>query len=135
MITRHSEARWTGNLEDGSGSFTGRYGFKSRFASGPGTNPEELIAAAYAGCYSMAPAHALGEQGHHPRTVHTVAKVSLNQKGGGVEIPEIELITEADVPGLDAAGFQAGARDARENCPVSQVLAGAKIHLNAKLVG
>ena len=142
MITRNSEAEWTGALKDGSGrvklgsgAFEGRYGFQSRFESGPGTNPEELIAAAHAGCFSMALAHALEEKGHAPRRVHTVATVSLNQKGGGFEIPAIELTTEAEVPGLDAAGFQTIAEDAKANCPVSKVLAGAQITLKAKLLG
>ena len=142
MITRNSEAEWTGDLKDGSGrvklgsgAFEGRYGFKSRFESGPGTNPEELIAAAHAGCYSMALAHALGEKGHNPRRVHTVATVSLNAKGGGFEIPDIELVTEAEVSGLDDAGFQTIAADAKANCPVSKVLAGARITLKARLLG
>ena len=142
MLTRKSEAEWNGDLKAGSGqvklgsgAFTGQYGFKSRFESGPGTNPEELIAAAHAGCFSMALAHALGEAGHSPKRVHTVASVHLNQAGGGFEIPEIELATEAEVPGLDDAGFQAIAEDAKRNCPVSKVLAGAKITLQAKLLG
>ena len=142
MITRHSEAEWNGDLKRGkgeiklgSGAFTGPYGFQSRFESGPGTNPEELIAAAHAGCYSMALAHALGEKGHKPERVHTVAKVDLNQVEGGFEIPAIHLETEATVPGLDDATFQAIAEDAKKNCPVSKVLAGAKIDLKARLVG
>ena len=114
------------------GGVHGEYGFKSRFESGPGTNPEELIAAAHAGCYSMALAHALNEKGHKPERVPTVAQVSLNQKGGGFEIPAIALITEATVPGLDQAGFAA---IAKVNCPVSKVLAGVRITLDAKLVG
>lgn len=141
MITRNSEAEWTGDLKAGSGrvklgsgAFEGQYGFRSRFESGPGTNPEELIAAAHAGCFSMALAHALGEQGHSPRRVHTVASVHLNQTAGGFEIPDIELAAEAEVPGLDDAGFQTIAEDAKRNCPVSKVLAGARITLTAKLL-
>ena len=142
MITRHSEAEWKGDLTRGqgqvklgSGAFTGPYGFQSRFESGPGTNPEELIAAAHAGCYSMALTNALGEKGHSPQRVHTVAKVHLNQKDGGFEIPAIDLVTEAEVPGLDDATFQTIAEDAKQNCPVSKVLAGAKITLKANLIG
>lgn len=139
-ITRHADAEWKGGLQSGtgqvqlgSGAFTGPYGFKSRFESGPGTNPEELIAAAHAGCFSMALAHALEQAGHKPERIHTVAKVHLNQTGQGFEIPEIELATEAVVPNLDDAGFQTIAEDAKANCPVSKVLAGAKIHLKATL--
>ena len=142
MATRHSEAEWKGVLKDGqgeiklgSGSFTGQYGFQSRFENGPGTNPEELIAAAHAGCFSMALAHALGEKGHKPERVHTVAKVELNQVEGGFEIPAIHLETEANVPGIDDATFQTIAEEAKKNCPVSKVLAGAKIDLKAQLVG
>ncbi len=142
MITRHAEAEWNGDLKRGagevklgSGAFTGPYGFQSRFESGPGTNPEELIAAAHAGCYSMALTAALGQAGHNPQRVHTVAKVHLNQIPGGFEIPAIDLATEAQVPGLDDATFQTIAADAKQNCPVSKVLAGAKISLQAKLIG
>ena len=142
MITRHSEAEWKGDLRRGegqvklgSGAFTGPYGFKSRFESGPGTNPEELIAAAHAGCYSMALTAALSEKGHNPQRVHTVAKVHLNQVSGGFEIPQIDLETEVEVPGLDDLEFQTIAEDAKQNCPVSKVLAGAKITLDAKLLG
>lgn len=139
-ITRHADAEWKGGLKDGagqvqlgSGAFTGPYGFKSRFESGPGTNPEELIAAAHAGCYSMALTHALEGAGHQPERVHTVAVVHLNQTATGFEIPEIELTTQAVVPGLDDAAFQRIAEDAKTNCPVSKVLAGARIGLKATL--
>ena len=100
MITRHSEAAWTGDLKRGkgevklgSGAFTGPYGFQSRFENGPGTNPEELIAAAHAGCYSMALTAALGQKGHNPQRVHTVAKVHLHPKGEGFEISAGARIT------------------------------------------
>ena len=142
MITRHSEAEWKGDLRRGegqvklgSGAFSGPYGFKSRFESGPGTNPEELIAAAHAGCYSMALTAALESAGHTPQRVHTVAKVHLDQVEGGFEIPRIDLETEAEVPGLEDPTFQTIADNAKKSCPVSKVLAGAEITLHAKLVG
>jgi osmotically inducible protein OsmC len=141
MITRHSEAEWQGNLREGqgtiklgSGAFQGPYGFRSRFESGPGTNPEELIVAAHAGCFSMAFSLILSNAGHPPRRIHTTAKVVLDQVGGGYAITRIDLETEADVPGLDDAGFQTHAETAKKNCPVSKVLAGAPIHLKATLL-
>lgn len=118
----------------GNGAYEGPYSFASRFEEGAGTNPEELIAAAHAGCFSMAFAHALAQAGHEPRRVHTRADVHLSKAPeGGFHIPRIDLHTEADVPGIDDAGFQKIAQDAKKNCPVSKVLAGAEITLNAKL--
>jgi osmotically inducible protein OsmC len=141
MITRTSEAQWNGDLRSGngtmklgSGAFSGPYSFKSRMENGPGTNPEELIAAAHAGCFSMALSAQLSAAGHPPRRVHTVAKVHLEQSGGGFSIPRIDLETEADVPGIDEAAFRQQAESAKKNCPVSKVLAGATINLTARLV-
>jgi lipoyl-dependent peroxiredoxin len=141
MPIRNAEAEWQGNLPDGrgtmrlgGGAFEGAYSFSSRFEQGTGTNPEELIAAAHAGCFSMALSHALSEAGHIPTRVHTTARVHLAKGDGGFQIPKIELETAADVPGMDEATFQQYAQTAKENCPVSKVLAGAEISLNAKLI-
>lgn len=142
MPTRNAEAVWEGDLKSGkgsvslgSGAYKGPYSFQSRFESGSGTNPEELIAAAHAGCFSMALSHALAQAGHPPRRVHTTAKVHLEKTAEGFAIPRIDLVTEADVPGLDAAAFQQQAEQAKRNCPVSKVLAGAQITLDARLIG
>src|SRR5438093_13490736 len=99
MPTRNSEAVWEGDLKGGKGSvklgsdaYQGAYSFSSRFESGTGTNPEELIAAAHAGCFSMALAHGLSQAGFPPRRVHTTAKVHLEKSGDGFAIPRIELV-------------------------------------------
>ena len=120
----------------GDGAYEGAYSFQSRFEEGTGTNPEELIAAAHAGCFSMALSHELAQAGHTPDRVHTVAKVHLRKTEGGFHIPKIDLVTEADVPGLDEQTFQRHAKSAKENCPVSKLLQGsAEITLDARLTG
>jgi osmotically inducible protein OsmC len=141
MPTRRSEAVWEGDLKQGkgtvklgSGAYQGPYSFQSRFEQGTGTNPEELIAAAHAGCFSMALSAALTKAGKPPRRIQTSAAVHLEQAEGGFRIPRIDLQTEADVPGIDEGEFQRVADDAKKNCPVSKVLAGAEITLSAKLV-
>jgi lipoyl-dependent peroxiredoxin len=141
MATRNAEAVWSGDLKSGSGkiklssgAFEGAYSFSSRFENGTGTNPEELIAAAHAGCFSMALAHALSEAGHPPQKVHTTARVHLEKGDGGFVIPRIDLETDAAVPGIDDKTFQEVAENAKKNCPVSKVLAAAKITLQARLV-
>lgn len=141
MPTRDAEAVWEGNLKEGrgniklaSGAFNGAYSFTTRFAEGTGTNPEELIAAAHAGCFSMALSHGLSQAGHPPQRVRTVAKVHLEKGPDGFSIPRIDLVTEAVVPGIDQAAFQQQAETAKKNCPVSKVLAAAEITLDAKLV-
>jgi len=141
MVMRHSEAEWQGNLREGkgtvklgSGSYEGPYSFVSRFEDGTGTNPEELIAAAHAGCYSMALSAGLSKDGITPKRVHTTAKVHLDKVGEGFEITTIELETEAEIPGIDSAKFLEYAEAAKKGCPVSKVLAGAQIKLNAKLL-
>src|SRR5438094_7053207 len=113
MTVRTASARWEGALRDGngtmefgSGAFEGAYSFSSRFEEGPGTNPEELIAAAHAGCYSMALAGGLSREGHEPDSVYTTAKVHIDKVGAGFKITRIELATEARVPGVDEATFQ-----------------------------
>jgi osmotically inducible protein OsmC len=140
MVVRSSEAEWQGDLKAGqgtvklgSGTYQGPYSFKSRMETGPGTNPEELIAAAHAGCFSMALAAMLSAAGFVPRRVHTTAKVRLDSVAGGFEISRIDLETEAEVPGLDDAAFQQHAANAKKNCPVSKALAGPKIELKATL--
>ena len=142
MPTRAAQARWEGNLPEGSGrmrfgggAFEGAYSFKSRFEEGTGTNPEELIAAAHAGCYSMALSHGLAQAGHTPRSVETTARVHLSKVEGGFAINRIDLETRADVPGLDDDAFQQHAEDAKRNCPVSKLLTGAEITLDAQLAG
>jgi osmotically inducible protein OsmC len=118
----------------GSGAFEGSYSFPSRFESGTGTNPEELIAAAHAGCFSMALSAGLGRAGLTPTLIRTVAKVHLGATDAGPTITQIDLETEGDVPGLDAAGFQQHAEAAKKNCVVSRALAGVQsITLKATL--
>ena len=141
MPVRTAEAEWKGNLLQGNGTmklgggaFEGAYSFTSRFEEGAGTNPEELIAAAHAGCFSMALSAILAEAGFEPRSVRTTAKVSVEKVGDGFEITKSALTTEADVPGIDEATFQEKANAAKSGCPVSKVLAGAQITLDAKLV-
>ena len=140
MATRVSQAEWQGDLKSGagtvklgSGAFEGQYSFNSRFAEGVGTNPEELIAAAHAGCFSMALSAALTEAGHPPTRIHTDAKIHFGPVPGGFSISRIDLVTEASVPGIDAATFGKVASGAKENCPVSKALAAIEITLDAKL--
>jgi osmotically inducible protein OsmC len=141
MPVRTADAQWEGSLQSGkgqmrfgSGAFEGSYSFDSRFGDGAGTNPEELIAAAHAGCFSMALSGALGRAGHDPTSVKTTAKVHLEKQEAGFRITRIDLETEAAVPGMDNAAFQEAAEGAKKTCPVSVVLAGAEITLKAKLV-
>jgi lipoyl-dependent peroxiredoxin len=141
MPIRNAEAEWKGNLIEGqghmklgSGSYEGAYTFKSRMENGPGTNPEELIAAAHAGCFSMALSAGLAKGGHTPKRVHTTAAVHFDKAGEGFAITTIDLTTEAEVPGIDAAKFQEFAEGAKKNCPVSKALAGTTINLKASLV-
>jgi len=140
MPVRKAEAEWQGNLIEGkgtlavgSGAFTGPYDWRGRSADGAGTNPEELLGAAHAGCFTMALSAQLASAGFTATRLHTVAQVHLEKSEGGFAIPRIELETEAAVPGIDAAKFQELAQTAKVNCPVSKALAGVEIHLNAKL--
>jgi osmotically inducible protein OsmC len=142
MPLRKASAVWEGNLQRGqgtmklgSGAFEGAYSFASRFEGAQGTNPEELIAAAHAGCFSMAFAHSLTLAGHTPKRVQTTAKVQLDRVEEGFKITSVHLDTEAEVPGIKEQTFQKIAEDAKENCPVSQALAGVEITLEAKLIG
>lgn len=141
MAMRQSDAEWRGDLAKGSGTmrlgsgaFEGAYSFPSRFENGSGTNPEELIAAAHAGCFSMALSAGLSKAGTAPTRIHTTARVHLDKVGEGFAITKIELECEAEVPGIDDAAFQAQAEGAKKNCPVSKALTGTEITLNAKLV-
>jgi osmotically inducible protein OsmC len=133
-------AEWKGELQTGSGTFTagdsitGEYSFKSRFEDGPGANPEQLIAAAHASCFSMAFANMLGEAGTPADSIKTDATVTLKMVDGAPEITKIELVTVGTVPGLDDAAFQKTAAEAKAGCPVSKALAGVgEITLDASL--
>lgn len=138
MTTRTSTAEWKGSLQEGSGTmrvgngaWEGPFTFASRFESGPGTNPEELIGAAHAGCYSMFLSALLSKGGHPPTSVRTTATVHL---GEGPAITLIELDTVGIVPGIDEAAFRDQAETAKKQCPVSKALAGTQIRLSTRLV-
>jgi osmotically inducible protein OsmC len=142
MATRSAQAGWDGNFTDGNGTmdfgggaFSGSYSAASRFEEGEGTNPEELIAAAHAGCFSMALALGLEQAGHTPESVQTTADVHLNPaQAGGFEINRIDLRTRARVPGVDAAEFDRIAEETKQGCPVSKALAAVgEINLDAEL--
>ena len=142
MPARTASARWEGGLQSGqgqvrlgSGAFEGPYSFQSRFEDGAGTNPEELIGAAHAGCFSMALTVGLERAGYSPTSVETTARVHLERGEDGFRIPRIDLETTATVPGIDDAAFQEQAEQAKAGCPVSKALAGVEIHLDAKLAG
>jgi lipoyl-dependent peroxiredoxin len=122
-----------GTMAVGSGAFEGKYSFGTRFEEEPGTNPEELIGAAHAGCFSMAFAGDLQRAGHEPRSVETSARVHIDKSGDGFAITRIELDTTADVPGIDQDEFQQIAKASKEGCPVSKALAAVDISLEAKL--
>jgi len=140
MPVRTAQARWEGKLREGkgkmkfgSGAFEGSYSFGSRFEEAPGTNPEELIGAAHAGCFSMAFSLFLENAGYASRSIDTSAKVHIDKVGEGFKITHIELETEADVPDIDEDTFQEQAKQAKEKCPVSQALTGTEITLKARL--
>jgi lipoyl-dependent peroxiredoxin len=141
MPVRSAEAVWEGDLQGGKGSmrfgggaFEGQYSFSSRFEEGTGTNPEELIAAAHAGCFSMALSGALGRAGHPPTRVQTTAKVHLDKGETGFSITRSHLVCEAEVPGMDESSFLETAETAKANCPVSRALGAIEVTLEAKLV-
>jgi lipoyl-dependent peroxiredoxin len=141
-MIRTADAEWKGNLKEGngkmklgSGAFEGQYSFKSRFETGTGTNPEELIAAAHAGCFSMALSNNLATAGHTPERVHTIANVDFGRDDKGPLIQKIELVCEVKAPGLDDAKLQEIAKKAKEGCPISRALAAVPaITLSIKLV-
>jgi lipoyl-dependent peroxiredoxin len=141
MAVRTAKAAWEGDLQAGkgtmrlgSGAFEGQYSFSSRFEEGAGTNPEELIGAAHAGCFSMALAATLSRAGFEPKNIRTTATVHLIKDDSGFVIPTIDLNTEAEVLGIEAAVFQEFAETAKKSCPVSKALAGVTIKLTAKLI-
>lgn len=141
MPVRTAHAEWNGSLMDGkgkmklgSGAYEGSYSFKSRMEEGPGTNPEELIGAAHAGCFSMAFAAGLAKAGFAPTFVRTKATVRFDKQEAGFAITGIQLSTEVAAPGIDEATFQEQAKAAKVNCPVSKALASVDIELDARLV-
>jgi lipoyl-dependent peroxiredoxin len=142
MAIRRANAEWKGNLREGtgtialeSGAFRGPYSFKTRFEGDKaGTNPEELIGGAHAGCFSMALGAALTQAGHPPTRIATEAAVHIDKVGDGFKITKIELRTEGQVPGIDEAQFKEFAQKAKEGCPVSRALAGTEITLETKFV-
>lgn len=141
MPARKGTAVWEGTLKEGkgsmklgSGAYEGPFSFKSRFEEGSGTNPEELIGAALAGCFSMALSANLEKAGHPGKRVSTTANVKLEIVEGGPKITTIELKTEAEVPGIDDAAFQEQAEKTKAGCPVSKALTGTEIKLDARLL-
>lgn len=141
MPARTAEATWKGPLQEGSGAiklgsgaYDGPFSFVSRFEEGAGTNPEELVGAALAGCYSMALAARLGRAGLTVNRVHTTAHVHLEKDESGFSIARIHLVNESDVPGLEAAAFQEHAEETRKACIIARALASVPITLEASLV-
>ena len=139
MPTRNATAEWKGDLQQGSGTvslgsgaWSGAYSFTSRFENGSGTNPEELIAAAHAGCFSMALSGQLTNAGHAPESVRTEATVKMEKTDAGFTVTNVHLDVVARVPGIDQAGFETAANNAKAGCPVSKVL-NATITMDAKL--
>jgi osmotically inducible protein OsmC len=141
MAVRTADARWQGSLQEGdgrmvtgSGAFDGEYSFKTRFGEEEGTNPEELIGAAHAGCFSMALSGALGREGYRPEWIETRARVHLGKKPEGIAITKIELAATGKVPEISNRDFRRIAGEAKKNCPVSRALAGVEIDLDAELL-
>jgi osmotically inducible protein OsmC len=140
MPTRTAHARWEGTikggkgtLDFGNGAFKGTYSFGSRFEDGKGTNPEELLGAAHAGCFAMALSLVLGTAGFTPDFIDATAHVTVEPREGGFKITRSHIVCEAKVGGLDPAAFQTHAETAKTNCPVSQALGGTDITLDARL--
>jgi len=140
MIKRSGSAVWSGGIKDGKGNISTQsgvldktqYGFNTRFEDGPGTNPEELIGAAHAGCFTMALSGKLGEAGMTAKSLNTTATVSLEKEGAGFTITAVHLDLVAQIPGANQQAFDAAVLDAKENCPVSKLL-NATITLDARL--
>ena len=140
-MQRKGSAVWKGGLKDGKGTVSTasgvlkdtQYSFATRFENGTGTNPEELIAAAHAGCFSMALSAELGKLGITPEAIETTAAVSLEKQESGFAITAVQLDVTARIPGADQGKFEQAAKNAKEGCPVSRVL-NAKITMNARLV-
>jgi len=141
MAVRTADARWQGSLRDGdgrmvtgSGAFDGAFSFKTRFGDEEGTNPEELIGAAHAGCFSMAFSGALGREGYEPEWIETRARVHLGKKPEGIGITKVELAATGKVADIGNRDFRRIAEEAKKNCPVSRALAGVEIDLDAELL-
>ncbi|SFG17648.1 osmotically inducible protein OsmC [Palleronia marisminoris] len=142
MIKKHGTANWKGGLKDGTGTVStqtgvldkANYGFKSRFEDGTNTNPEELIGAAHAACFSMALSMILGQSDLTPDNIDTKATVSLEQLDSGFTVTKIHLEVTASVPNASEDQFMEAAQKAKENCPISKALAGPEITMDAKLV-
>lgn len=142
MPVRKAQAVWHGNIKDGhgqmsfgGGAFEGSYSTGSRFEEAEGTNPEELLGAAHAGCFSMALASALSSGGTPPNHIQTEAQVTIEKIDAGWTVTRVHLTTQADVPGIDPGDFQAAARKAKDNCPISRALGGVDISVEATLLG
>lgn len=140
-MERTAQAQWSGDLKGGkgsiklgSGAFEGHYSFGTRFESAPGTNPEELLGAAHAGCFSMALALALSTAGHPPKSIATTAKVRLEKVGAGFGITGIELTTRGDVPGVSAADFKRMAEETKVGCIISKALSAVPMKVDAELI-
>lgn len=139
MSTSRASARWEGALKDGRGSMKPAhaaevaFSLNTRFAGEPGSNPEEMIGAALAGCFSMALSASLGKAGFTPQSIQTEAKVQLDKEGEGFTITSIALTTQARVPGVSAEQFATIAEETKRACPVSKALSGTKINLQASL--
>jgi osmotically inducible protein OsmC len=141
MPIRKAQAAWHGTFREGegkmrlgSGAFEGGYSYRTRMEEGAGTNPEELLGAAHAGCFSMSLARRLSAAGYSPKRIHTEARVRFGRAGEGYAISRIDLRTEAEVPGVDEELFLEKAESAKRDCAVSRALAGVEIVLEAKLV-
>jgi osmotically inducible protein OsmC len=139
-IARTADVHWEGDIARGKGAVTtesglvhATYSFGTRFSNEPGTNPEELLAASHAACFTMALTLALTRAGHPPATVDTKATVHLKRAGEGVEIPLIALVTNVSAPGVDAETFASLAAGAKEQCPISRALRAVEITLEANL--
>ncbi len=140
MAKRSAKAEWQGGLKDGkgsmslgSGAFEGAFSFNTRMGDEPGTNPEELVGAALAGCYTMALSATLEKEGHKANEIKTSAQVEFGMEEGGFAIKHIDLETKADVKGIEDAEFQQIAEKVKQTCPVSKSLAAVKINLTASL--
>jgi lipoyl-dependent peroxiredoxin len=140
-MDRHGSAEWRGSLKEGAGTLSTqsgvlkdvKYDFAKRFGDEPGTNPEEILAAAHAACFSMATSAQLGEMGLTPEYLRTTATATLEKVEAGMRITKIHLVLRAKVPGADEAAFQTAAKNAKEGCPVSNLFTGAQITLDAQL--
>ncbi len=141
-INRKASAIWNGSLKEGKGSISTdsgvlqdtQYSFSTRFEDGKGTNPEELIAAAHAGCFSMALSGQLTTAGHAPESIHTTANLTVEKTDAGFTVTKIHLDVKAKVPGIDEAGFTTAANNAKAGCPISRLL-NAEITMTATLEG